>query len=574
MASLSGSSQAIATTKEKQKASYRTLSDILHLGPRLADPKSCCGELYCTFGNGDNCWEATNEVQRIYNVSMRCRIDEILKDTQEFWAQSAKCTHFFCHSIYMVGSEKEKSKPVIFFCCKNASLRIKARNAVKEHLDMSEYPSFRFGHAPVPPGPTTPLRLATGKGAVGESHLSTFRTVFLKRPVKALCGVQVIIEAVPVGRHWVEATVGGVISLEGKYFGLTVAHGLVDDLTSPEEMEEERDWLFEYDSIDDDNISSVAKTAQKYSRDEEKEVKSLPLESSVIKTQEEHTYTPLESRITKGKEVEDPPCEFLGAIGPTSINDSSLGLDWALVEIVYDRIDSVNEFWVENSAVSDESRPEGLNNSRYRKFKSIRISGIMQSIPPEPSVLAIMGRCPPVRGTISGTILSMKLPGATDMCEVWNVQLNGVIESGDCGTFVVDSNTGNLYGFIVAGNIGTGFGYIMPAYKVQIDITRRFGRPFTLPTTEQYIKSRLSAEEELGGVLVGLGKGMDGLSDAAVAGTDVNSDSLSDSDLESGSDSGMLDGLQDALFLNLDTATATGLPWTPKLAGPKSPNPI
>jgi hypothetical protein len=95
-----------------------------------------------------------------------------------------------------------------------------------------------------------------------------------------------------------------------------------------------------------------------------------------------------------------------------------------------------------------------------------------------------------------------------------------LLESGDCGTFVVDSNTGNLYGFIVAGNIGTGFGYIMPAYKVQIDITRRFGRPFTLPTTEQYIKARLSAEGELGGVLVDLGKGMDGLSDAAVAGTE------------------------------------------------------
>jgi hypothetical protein len=277
--------------------------------------------------------------------------------------------------------------------------------------------------------------------------------------VQDLCGVQIIIKTVFIGSHWVgvesEATVGGVISLGGKYFGLTVAHGLLGDLTSPgevDETEEEGDWLFEYDSIDDENISGVgefltqvpsisqnftiatkeliktAKIAEKYSADEGKQVKSPPLQLSVTKRQEEENkHTPLESQIRKGKGAEYPTGELLGTIGSTSINDSSLGLDWALIEIDYDRIDSVNEFWVENSAVSDESRPEGLNNSRYRKFKSIRISGIMQSIPPEPSVLAIMGRCPPVKGTISGTIMSMKLPGATDMCEVWNVQLNGVI---------------------------------------------------------------------------------------------------------------------------------------------------
>jgi len=98
--------------------------------------------------------------------------------------------------------------------------------------------------------------------------------------------------------------------------------------------------------------------------------------------------------------------------------------------------------------------------------------------------------------------------------------ITSLLESGDCGSFVVDSNTGSLYGFIVAGNIGTGFGYIMPAYKVQLDITRRLGHPFTLPTTEQYIKARLSGDEEVGGLLVDLGKGMDGLSDAAIAGTE------------------------------------------------------
>jgi hypothetical protein len=172
----------------------------------------------------------------------------------------------------------------------------------------------------------------------------------------------------------------------------------------------------------------LPKTVEKYLIDEEKKVKTALVQSSVIKAREEdNTHTPLESRITKGKEVEDPPWKLLGAIGPTSINDSSLGLDWALIEIGYDGIDSINEVWFEDPAVPDESRPQHSNDSRKRQGKCIRISGIMKSIPPEPSVLAIMGRCAPVPGTISGTIVSMKLPGATEMCEVWNVKLKGTI---------------------------------------------------------------------------------------------------------------------------------------------------
>jgi hypothetical protein len=254
----------ILSTAQKLEASYRTIADRLHLGTRLDDPKTCCGVLYCTFANGDHCWEATGEVQRIYNCSLSSRINEILEDTEDFWAQSARCRVFFCHSVYMVGREKEKSNPVIFFCCENGSLRMKARDVIKANLNMSEYPAFRLGHTPLPPEFTARPRFATGNGMQARQPSQEVvrlrndlggpvpHEVFLRSPTNVLCGVQVVIDGDRQGGHWIEATVGGVIALNGRVFGLTAAHGLLDDFRVLDKEDEEEDaQITEYDLIED-----------------------------------------------------------------------------------------------------------------------------------------------------------------------------------------------------------------------------------------------------------------------------------------------------------------------------------
>ena len=53
---------------------------------------------------------------------------------------------------------------------------------------------------------------------------------------------------------------------------------------------------------------------------------------------------------------------------------------------------------------------------------------------------------------------------------------------GDCGAWVVNANTGLLYGHIVAGDPVTGMAFIIPAHKVFSDIEHRFGvRPALSP---------------------------------------------------------------------------------------------
>jgi hypothetical protein len=205
----------------------------------------------------------------------------------------------------------------------------------------------------------------------------------------------------------------------------------------------------------------------------------------------------------KGKGVQQHQNLRLGKIWQTSIENNSLGLDWALIEIDNDQFQAVNQFSVEKSTYFDIDNSEALISSQDSRYHLLQVKGIVQKLLPRPFVLAVTGRGAPLAGTTSGTIVSMRLPGATNMCEIWNVQFNGMIgktiilclanvevtfllEQGDCGSFVVDPNSGNLYGHIVAGNIGSGFVYIMPACKTQLNITQRFSSMFTLPTTDEY----------------------------------------------------------------------------------------
>jgi hypothetical protein len=152
--------QTTETITETQTASYRTIHDILRITPRWPDPKSCCGVLFCVFDNKDKCWEAINGVRSTYNDSLRSAIDEILDDEEDRLGLDTRYRPFFCHSIYMVGRKQKRSNPVIFFCCEDASLRIKACDVVKASAIMRDHAAIRLGHASFPPEFNAPPRFA------------------------------------------------------------------------------------------------------------------------------------------------------------------------------------------------------------------------------------------------------------------------------------------------------------------------------------------------------------------------------------------------------------------------------
>jgi hypothetical protein len=58
---------------------------------------------------------------------------------------------------------------------------------------------------------------------------------------------------------------------------------------------------------------------------------------------------------------------------------------------------------------------------------------------------------------------------------------------GDCGAWVVEASTGDIFGHIVAGRPGSHQAYIIPAYKVIADIENTTGLPPIIPCRQRHL---------------------------------------------------------------------------------------
>lgn len=54
-------------------------------------------------------------------------------------------------------------------------------------------------------------------------------------------------------------------------------------------------------------------------------------------------------------------------------------------------------------------------------------------------------------------------------------------ERGDCGSWIVDDETGDLYGHIVAGSPESSVAFMIPALAIQSEMKQHFGSDWTLP---------------------------------------------------------------------------------------------
>jgi len=81
-------------------------------------------------------------------------------------------------------------------------------------------------------------------------------------------------------------------------------------------------------------------------------------------------------------------------------------------------------------------------------------------------VLTVTASAGLLRGMLSGTPTYGNLAGHKSFNEFWTVKFEGNLVGGDCGSWILDAESGNLYGHIIAGSPNTGTAFVMPAYQV------------------------------------------------------------------------------------------------------------
>jgi len=106
----------------------------------------------------------------------------------------------------------------------------------------------------------------------------------------------------------------------------------------------------------------------------------------------------------------------------------------------------------------------------------------------ETEVWAATGTTGPVKGTLIKNPYFIKMAGSETFQENWAVRLERDTMPGDCGSWVVDATTGEIYGHIVAGDPMSSLAFIIPAYKVFDDIKKRHGIEPLLPTDSQQVE--------------------------------------------------------------------------------------
>jgi hypothetical protein len=117
---------------------------------------------------------------------------------------------------------------------------------------------------------------------------------------------------------------------------------------------------------------------------------------------------------------------LFGEVAYTSRENDSLGLDWALIEVTYDRLHTINFIDLSGRELSTISDTQHFGNGATITIRDVE-PPLSRPFPGPRGVLAVTGGSGVLSGIISGSSTSILLPGTSKMQEVWNVHLQGAI---------------------------------------------------------------------------------------------------------------------------------------------------
>jgi peptide-N4-(N-acetyl-beta-glucosaminyl)asparagine amidase len=370
----------------------------------------------------------------------------------------------------MFGKSENSASPAILFCCEVVAHRKQVRNAIKDSGILDEFPGVKTAHMARPPDFNQLVQLAD------ESYDH--------RPVLASlesnpCGMPLFVEAgIGEGICYKQATVGGIIQLSDKFYYTTAGHVFSPD-TAPSYTEGQvSDDEFEIDDDDDEvnevELSACEKTwdvamSPPYPSSAESKMLQLPFSPSVQDMQAAQERSKCMNRrvLEKGPSLNTflPP-QSLGHVSLSSLDEPPSGLDYALIEVIRPNHRMANKITLPSFSTKGEAK----------------IQHVITDGPKDVKILGSTSRGT-LTGVMSGTPLYVRLPNSSLYQEVYNVVLDSRLEAGDCGSWIIDAESGDLYGHIVAGSPDSGAAIVIPFSRVFDDIEARVKHSPHLPLT-------------------------------------------------------------------------------------------
>jgi hypothetical protein len=464
---------------------------------RWPNPEDSIG-IWCRKMGMYDCYEATGPARETF--------ERLAKEIKEYLERySDPVLHTVKWSMFMIGKSKSTARPTIMFICKEAEARKTVRKMICNSGILNKYPGVKTGESTLSPDfdQLIPLASSPSEADVERSGAETDQSV-LCTTTELLFGSKIY--ANDNTRHSnmpQQATAGGLLRWQGRYFRLTVAHVFSRTAEFLRLTEPFEDCPFEFE-IDEDNDTyetdeefveitsrgspTPESTASDYSdisgdnfSDISPQGHSAFYGSSIG---DDFTFTTMDrptsvqiSRVNVGS-LTTTSLNVVGKLFLTSSKGTQPNLDYGLFEVEKPDLTALRRL-IEGKPENEVTYPECVATGR----------------PKDIEVTAVTGSAGRLSGRLSGTPTYMQSAQSKSFQEVWTVRLNGRLAKGDCGSWVFDSKTGELYGHIVAGSPDTGIAYVIPANQVFKDIRNRLGGDVELVTGDASVSSNWKSED-------------------------------------------------------------------------------
>ncbi|KAK0649058.1 hypothetical protein B0T16DRAFT_371883 [Cercophora newfieldiana] len=410
------------------------------------NPQLSTSRLICKFGK-ISCWEAQGPARDAFN--------DIAPKIKDYLDRSVDpISSWVTWSIYMIGKTREHASPTIIFCCEVAAHRKHVRKVIVESGLLDGYRGLKTGHMPKAPGFDQLIPLAPGNH-LGPSRDS--RNAFVCASDWATSprsGMRI-----SVGGS--ESTIGGVVQIQDRFYYTTAAH-----VFETSENEEAAGNISLYEGIEIEIDGFDANDIETNPKAEE-ELESVP--QGLLQTGRRQSLA--DSGGTDGTLPRTGPTSNKVAIGApflTSLDKPIFhaGLDYALIEVSRADHKQANE-------IEAPQEPD-------KRSTRVLVGAVASARPQEARILCATPRGI-LHGTLSGTPIYGRSPRSTEFQAALNAVFESPLKVGDCGAWVVDAESGDLYGQIVAGSPTTGAAVIVPFQPIFRDIERRLGDRPSLP---------------------------------------------------------------------------------------------
>ncbi|TKA49859.1 hypothetical protein B0A49_13135 [Cryomyces minteri] len=393
------------------------------------------------------------------------------------------------------------------FVCDELKPRKDALKIIKESQILKRYSGIKSGHTSSAPEIQQLKQLAVGNLTGHSQHnISAARAKEPCDVTVGLSGKYLVITSKTGNAYSTRlATPGGLVQHDDKTYILSAGHPFSPQ-TQPHEskmLSEDNDDEYEIDNNSDsgndtdgadyegvdvgitseasrtpESVRSECSTESEHGSSDTKSTRSLSFPDTSIQIDEGTLNSWNETNVNKTFEPRTPTAasgyvDFAMDLNPNTgstviigqLKVLSVDLDYALIEIEGPTVlSALEELWG-NESDGGTLRPKHVVTTGLEDTKIITFTASGQYM----------------TGTLSGTPSFTRLPNSKTYQEVYMVQLNGPLAEGDCGSLVVNPETGGLYGHIVAGCEQTGTAYIMSAHNVFEDAEKRLGGKVRLP---------------------------------------------------------------------------------------------